>query len=496
MQQEKLPPLPPFPAILSLACYHCFKDEVLPSRCSGCLRISYCSPECQKVDWKIHKPMCKALSAIEKSNPIAAAMLLSAVPSEPTTDVNVLNDISARQISSILDFCRRSVQRYWLGGVVLPMLTFRSKLTLLQEELVMFEPRCMVCTRTDQIIRMEAAMMGATIDNSRRLIPCPQCNLSFCCSTAHWKAARALHHGPCEDADYGHAGLSQCEINREMHAHIKFQATLVDKDGHFQRLKWAPPRVKAAWRSLAASSWEGQFEDEVRTFLRVPASFPLAPWIRAASDDLTMPMTILYGLEKLNDDNGWTRKQTLTIHIIGANPIEANGAMVFEEILHRLPEVKILKVVLCGPDVPRGSPAQKMFSPAMCRICTQRGSKHIQERASDTYHQFMANKGSEFEKPDLCIAFNSGASVVSLHTWPPTFKVLVERKIPTLFTAFSREEAEGEAALLRAAGATLHPDLGPAKNPWGSMKLRPAHMKLYGFSADSGWLAGGFSFTA
>ncbi|KAJ7028641.1 hypothetical protein C8F04DRAFT_1398825 [Mycena alexandri] len=181
-----------------------------------------------------------------------------------------------------------------------------------------------------------------------------------------------------------------------------------------------------------------------------------------------MPMTILYGLEKLNDDDGWTRKQTLAIHIIGANPIEASGTMVFED------------------------------STVYPNICTQRGSKHIQERASDTYHQFMANKGSEFEKPDsdLCIAFNSGAPVVSSHTWLPTVKVLVERKIPTLFTAFSREEAEGEAALLRAAGARLHPDLGPAKNPWGSMKLTPAHMKLYGFSAGSGWLAGGFSFTA
>ncbi|KAJ7037209.1 hypothetical protein C8F04DRAFT_1232669 [Mycena alexandri] len=469
---------------------------VLQSRLPESLKrphfICQCPHTAHQVDWKIHKPMCKALSAIKKSNPIAAAMLLSTVPSELTTDVDVLNDISARHISSILKFCRRSVQR--------------SK--------VMFEPRCMVCTRTDQMIRMEAAMMGATIDNSRRLVPCPQCKLSFCCSTAHWKAARALHHDPCDDADYGHARLSQCEINREIRAHVKFQATLVDKDGHFQRLRWAPPRVKAAWRSLTASSWDGQFEDEIRTFLRVPASFPLAPWIRAASDDLTMPMTILYGLEKLNDDDGWTRKQTLAIHVTDHRRQPYRGQRHHGlRGLHRLPEVKILKVVQCGPDVPRGSPAQKMFSLAIAvfvlsvvasisRSAPPSESAHIPVEVTgtqivlSTYHQFMANKGSEFEKPDLCIAFNSGAPVVSSHTWLPTVKVLVERKIPTLFTAFSREEAEGEAALLRAAGARLHPDLGPAKNPWGSMKLTPAHMKLYGFSADSGWLAGGFSFTA
>jgi hypothetical protein len=28
-----------------------------------------------------------------------------------------------------------------------------------------------------------------------------------------------------------------------------------------------------------------------------------------------MAMTILYGLGKLNDDDGWTRKQTLTVHV-------------------------------------------------------------------------------------------------------------------------------------------------------------------------------------
>ncbi|KAJ7711963.1 hypothetical protein B0H16DRAFT_584656 [Mycena metata] len=140
----------------------------------------------------------------------------------------------------------------------------------------------------------------------------------------------------------------------------------------------------------------------------------------------------------------------------------------------------------------RGGLTQTTFSPEVCSACAQRGRKCIHEHAFVTYHEFVANKGSEFESPDICIAFNSGASQASMHTWPPTFKLLVEQKIPTLFTSFNREEAEGEAALLRAAGATLHPDLGPAKNPRGSLKVGPAQMKLYGFYADSGWLAGGF----
>lgn len=88
-------------------------------------------------------------------------------------------------------------------------------------------------TRTDQLIRMEAAKKGTTSDNSGRLIPCLQCNLSLCCSQAHWEAARALHYGPCENA---HEGLSHCEMNREVRADIKFEDAMAgthDSSGQF-----------------------------------------------------------------------------------------------------------------------------------------------------------------------------------------------------------------------------------------------------------------------
>ncbi|KAJ6532467.1 hypothetical protein B0H19DRAFT_1187609 [Mycena capillaripes] len=65
------------------ACYKCFEEEdVRLHRCGGCLRIVYCSLECQKLDWKVHKPMCKALGAILTSNPAATTRLLATLPSE------------------------------------------------------------------------------------------------------------------------------------------------------------------------------------------------------------------------------------------------------------------------------------------------------------------------------------------------------------------------------------------------------------------------------
>jgi hypothetical protein len=42
--------------------------EVL-SRCSGCKLARYCSRECQKIDWKHHKDVCKIYRKISRDNP-------------------------------------------------------------------------------------------------------------------------------------------------------------------------------------------------------------------------------------------------------------------------------------------------------------------------------------------------------------------------------------------------------------------------------------------
>ncbi|KAJ7118362.1 hypothetical protein C8R44DRAFT_790625 [Mycena epipterygia] len=471
MQEERIPPLP---ARMGLACYKCYKEtDVRLSRCSVCHRVSYCSPECQKIDWPLHKPMCKALSAIEKSNPLAVATLFFSITDEPTTDLNVLHNMSEAHGSNILSFCERTLNR---------------PVTIPERNLIGWEPRCMVCTRTDQLIRMEAAKNGTTSEQLRRLTPCPNCDLSFCCSPVHWEAARALHHVPCED---GHDGLTHCDMNREVRADLKFEDMMAGAHDASGEFSWAPDRVLPAWTSLAGSSWEREFGDDMRKSIGVPASLPIAPWLRAASDNLTLAMTILYALEQLNDDHAWTTKHTLTVHILGAAMKEIRGAMVFEEILHRLPEVKTLKLVLCGPEMPGGH-IPRIIPMETCPECSARGRKRIHEHVADTYHSFVRKKDTKFEKPDLCIAFNSGASQQSIASWPATFKLLVDRKIPSMFTAYDREEAEGEAALLRTAGAQLLPGLGPSKNPWGSIKVIPEPNKVYGFYAGNGWLAGGF----
>jgi len=42
-----------------LACKVCGKVEGA-QRCSRCRAVSYCGKGCQKADWKVHKPACRA----------------------------------------------------------------------------------------------------------------------------------------------------------------------------------------------------------------------------------------------------------------------------------------------------------------------------------------------------------------------------------------------------------------------------------------------------
>ncbi|KAJ7710288.1 hypothetical protein B0H16DRAFT_1480689 [Mycena metata] len=88
------------------------------------------------------------------------------------------------------------------------------------------------------------------------------------------------------------------------------------------------------------------------------------------------------------------------------------------------------------------------------------------------YEFSVETKGKPSEWPDVCVAFNSGAAQTSQESWSATLKVLVDRKIPILFTALYRAEAEGEAVLLQAAGTTLHPELALTKNSRGSLNER------------------------
>ncbi|KAI0311128.1 hypothetical protein OF83DRAFT_1152250 [Amylostereum chailletii] len=424
MDKRNFQRVPPYLANVHQACYHCSKSNLPLQRCSRCRRVSYDSPECQKADWKAHKQFCAAHKATD------SALSEDDPPLAPTEDTHVLNERAEGQVHARIALMQDRLNR---------------PLTIPERNLVAFEPRCLVCSRSD----FEVRAAPSTTSTTSALRPCPSCNITFFCSDAHRDFGKRIHQEfPDPDSP---TFLTQCTINSHIFIDLVHKELL--QGGQEDEFSWAPERTKQAWESLVGKDWMGAFVDDLPRDLPGPDSF-----VRLASDLLSFPMTILWGLECINEDNAWATKDTLIIHVIGASQKEVMHSSLFEEIMHRLPAVKSLQVACFNYSRP--------------------------------YHTFVQRSGTRFVAPDLAIAFNSGCGSEETASWRPTIKLLVDMKIPTVFTSYQREEAGVDAALLKASGANLLPLGGP--NPWGSQLLIVEPLKVRGYYANNGFIAGVF----
>ncbi|KAG6884773.1 hypothetical protein C0993_008376 [Termitomyces sp. T159_Od127] len=314
----------------------------------------------------------------------------------------------------------------------------------------------------------------------------------FYCSQSHWDAVKHHHvKGACED---GYDGLTHCQMSQEIQEDVMFANMMAPASP--LEFSWAPERIKPSWESLNNKSWDSEYASGIMEAFGLPAAM-VGPFVRGASVALSMPMTIIYALERLNSDDQWTRKKTLNIHVLGAFQLEIHHARMFEEILHRLPELKTLEVyilVLCGPELSRLVSSNKIrhdFDMETCPNCAILKRKRVQHLAMQTYHEYAKSLGDKFTKPDLAVAFNSGLSE-DMSSWRDTISFLIENKVPSVFTAYNREEAEAEARILSEAGARLIPELGPSRNTWRSISFKKEPQRVTGFYSVNGWLAGGF----
>ncbi|KAK0184854.1 hypothetical protein F5146DRAFT_938103 [Armillaria mellea] len=459
--------VPPLTANYSQACYGCFKTEgpnIKISRCARCKRVSYCGTDCQKKDWPQHKAICKALDVVEKS-PLAASTLTFSLADAPSTDIDFLNMLGDQLVQNEI------------SQIMMPFRKERRPLNTAEQNLLAFQPRCMACARTDRLLRMKPSPL-----RSSSLSSCPDCKMAFYCCDEHWEAIRHIHQEQSSEE-----GPTQCHINQQVRADILFADFM---SGMSVPFAWAPERVKDAWHTLEGATWESEYQEDVQHAFG--ADLPASVVVRAASNQLSMPMTILWALEHLNEGDAWTIKETLTIHIIGAYEAEVSAGQVFEEILHRLPRVKTLKLVLCGPQLPDLMKpwSSEVMTMDTCSDCKNKSRARLHEHRRELYHELGAR--STLQNPDLAVAFNSGLSEESAGTWPETIKFLVERKIPSIFTAYNRHEAEADAKILTRCGAQLVSTLGPRKNAWGGLLAKPEPCKVYGFYSVNGWVAGAF----
>ncbi|CAA7264032.1 unnamed protein product [Cyclocybe aegerita] len=475
--------LPPLPANLGQVCYNCFQRHGALQRCSGCRRVSYCGTECQKANWSKHKAMCKALKAVETKT---AKEILDSFNLLSLSDYKGSDSDNANALASIVR----------VSKVLIPSLEQELGRPLHRNEhnLLGWEPRCLSCGRSEMLLRIDSDTRR-TQQQFATLRPCPDCKLAFYCSQEHCDAVRIIHKSsPCPDDQ---DGRTQCALNQQIYDDSLLFTSMsspgISSEGEFE---WYPERTKASWEPLKGLGWKSMISDLKEDMFGMPLpGSTFEPLLRCATESLSMIMTILWGLECLNEGNAWTRKKTLNIHILVPGEAEIDHRQVFEEILHRLPLVKSVKLILCGPGLMRiVQPADmtREFGISNCPQCSQKGRSIGQFLVPGSYHIYIKAKGELFEKPDLAIAFNSRCSEGERSSWKETIKALVKLKIPSVFTAYYEQEARDQADMFKAAGANILQDMGPKPNPWGSSMLKMDPHSITGFYAANKWISAGF----
>lgn len=147
------------------------------------------------------------------------------------------------------------------------------------------------------------------------------CQTTFFCSPRHFALVKKTHNTvPCA-IEYNN--MTQCQINRQIREDVRLENLLCDAQASTNNpaeqgglLKWAPERTLQEWRSVVEKTWEEEFLDELKKSQPLPEGTPVAPFLRAASDGLSLPMSILYAMEQLaGDDLSFTNKDVIRIHV-------------------------------------------------------------------------------------------------------------------------------------------------------------------------------------
>ncbi|KAJ7822596.1 hypothetical protein B0H13DRAFT_1920063 [Mycena leptocephala] len=414
--------------------------------------------ECRN-DWKVHKSMCKALSSLEKSF-FAAATLVSLLPKEPTLD-NCANRLIAKFLSVLLHCSGIGLSSFCASTDV-------SKTSDCNDAFLGYgDPD------GDRDERHDGGR-HETLDSP----PAMHAQLMLL-TRALGGAARKLHQGPSEVL---RDGLSQYHMNKSTRGQIMFETTMTSWLDRQRPLVLIPKRVKPVWVSLKREFWQGEFSDEVRKSFGMPAPLPITFLITAASDTLSMPMTILYGLEKLSDDDGWTRKNTSTIHILGADIKEVSCSPVFEEFLYRPRSEDTERAGLIDEGI------NQCVNSSSYAVRTYLGVTRPTTESVLIAWRLVVHmcsnmlQSNKFETPISILASILGPdSYIYLADDLQNFSQSVNYLVCLRYVG--RKRLGNAACCCRCSVASA---LEPALNPWGSIKGVPTTHSVYGFQAENG----------
>lgn len=186
--------------------------------------------------------------------------------------------------------------------------------------------------------------------------------------------------------------------------------------------------------------------------------------LTAATYKSSRMLTIIAGLEAVFPD--LATKEDLTLHIIGANAVELDALIMFEEIFHLLPTLRKLHCVFIGIELPNPVDGNNRVSLTCCSHCTKSGRQRSMEMWKGAYHDIVST--SKLPKPDMAVAFHTGSSQTSVEQWTPTLKYLISAGHATVFTTFNEDEMRGETQNFRDLGAKFVVE--GERNKWQAMR--------------------------
>jgi hypothetical protein len=120
----------------------------------------------------------------------------------------------------------------------------------------------------------------------------------------------------------GYDGLSQCALNQELNENDRWHSKMLLAPQLLPQYspltcsyRWIPAQINNSWTSVKGLTWAGAFQAQLESEFPAARGKESNVWMRRMSDILSMPMTVLYGLEFLRADLDWAKKDILTIHV-------------------------------------------------------------------------------------------------------------------------------------------------------------------------------------
>ncbi|KAF2868462.1 hypothetical protein BDV95DRAFT_579897 [Massariosphaeria phaeospora] len=413
----------PVSAIRGNLCFRCFSpsDDIL--KCSGCRRAYYCSKKCQKLDWSLmHKNHCKIFQTINEveEQKYQASRTWAEYRAYLLYIVRVIRNAAPAdedlryivQAQAYCASCRRSA------------IHLSNRKTLLH--------RCEACR-----------LVFSCADCS----PTPEHSPSICDAYQNFARIENFRIAFFEETGKG-APVTCTQFPSPTRKFLKNCAGWYD---YFVKIS-DKPQVKGKFK-LDFNSIEDAITRNGTTIEKDEAE-RMFMFLLCATDNLTMPLTIISALE----DISWDKPQ-LNVHIVGGTEREIVALGNFEEMLHLIPSLRGLHTTVIGPEIPGGFEGKGHYLPRQnvdcCPTCKADGRQRSISLYQGVYHDFM--KASEYRKPDLAVLFNSGwvdGEDAKLH-WEPTIVALVAAGVPALFTTYNEGEARNEQTRMKELGAKV-----------------------------------------